>query len=327
MLAEELKRQQFSDEDLESLGFDQSELHELMREKLSTTYKDWTPGSLAADYGVPPFSVLDARQGYWRARKAWWREKMQGFEAKTRHKALTGGGVYADVSTASILDAFLCELLCLWFARPGYKVLNPFAGGAQFGFVAASMGLEYTGIELRQEQVDANTALFHKAGLEANYICGDALNVLEYCEHESQDMLFSCPPYGDLEHYGDDERDLANMTHAKYLKQLDEVLRRACETLKPNRFACLVLGECRGKGGGMIGLVPHAIKSMQRAGLHFWNDLVLVTAGANIALRVRKPFEANRKIQHCHQYVLIFYKGDEKAIREEFAGPLAQASE
>ncbi len=33
---------------------------------------DIPPVSLADRFGVPPFSVLDARQGYWQARKRQW---------------------------------------------------------------------------------------------------------------------------------------------------------------------------------------------------------------------------------------------------------------
>ncbi len=43
-----------------------------------------------------------------------------------------------------------------WFCPPGGMVLDPFAGGSVRGIVAAVLGRDYTGIDLRQEQVEAN---------------------------------------------------------------------------------------------------------------------------------------------------------------------------
>ena len=70
----------------------------------------------------------------------------------------------------------------------------------------------------------------------------------------------------------------------------------------------------------MIGLVASAIRSMMAAGLHFWNDLVLVTPLGTTSLRARGSFDSTRKLQRTHQYVLVFYKGDQKAIKPEFGG-------
>jgi DNA modification methylase len=43
-----------------------------------------------------------------------------------------------------------------WFCPEGGTILDPFAGGSVRGIVANYLGFKYTGIELRQEQVDSN---------------------------------------------------------------------------------------------------------------------------------------------------------------------------
>jgi 1-aminocyclopropane-1-carboxylate deaminase/D-cysteine desulfhydrase-like pyridoxal-dependent ACC family enzyme len=58
----------------------------------------------------------------------------------------------------SVFDPVLCELAYRWFSPPGGRVLDPFAGGSVRGIVAACLGREYVGIELREEQVRANEA-------------------------------------------------------------------------------------------------------------------------------------------------------------------------
>lgn len=57
-----------------------------------TKYQDYTAGSLADKFGVPPFSVIDRRQGSWRERKQEWLAK--GIKSELgRAKSLLGSGL------------------------------------------------------------------------------------------------------------------------------------------------------------------------------------------------------------------------------------------
>ena len=77
-----------------------------------------------------------------------------------------------------------------------------------FGFVSAYLGNEFTGVELRAEQAKLNNE--RVADMTARYICDDGQNVAKHIEPESQDLLFSCPPYFDLEVYSDLPNDASN---------------------------------------------------------------------------------------------------------------------
>lgn len=151
--------------------------------------------SLVDLYIVPPFSVLDARQGYWQQRKRDWLALGINSEAGRGANTQTGGmlfksftslpGFYEQkralerklgrtVSTThfarhhftarksalaagnSVFDPVLCEIAYSWFCPPGGVVLDPFAGGSVRGIVAGMLGRRYVGIELRREQITAN---------------------------------------------------------------------------------------------------------------------------------------------------------------------------
>lgn len=327
MLATELGALQMPLADLKALGFEQTELDKLLRPRVKSTYDDFEPGALARDYGVPPLTVLDARLGTWRDAKRNWMEQIGKYANATRENKLSNAGsVVSDFNSGvSVLDPFLAEIVCRWFARPGWQAFDPFAGDCVFGYVSATMGLRFTGIELRREQVDANRAALDSAGLEGTYICDDAANLAAHIEPASQDLLFSCPPYGDLEVYSNDPRDLSKMEHRQFLNALAGYLEAAAATLKEDRFAVIVVGECRGAGGGMIGIVPQVITAMQRAGLAYWNDLILATPIGTAAMRCRASFDRNRKVARTHQHVLVFYKGQPDNIRTVFGVEPARA--
>lgn len=147
--------------------------------------------TLVERFGMAPFSVLDARSGPWQARKQAWKDlgiqseigrdddllwdspqtkygnwyEIKNKADQEQGRELTGKEVieqygdqlveFADSGT-SIFDPVLAELMYRWFSPANSHILDPWAGGSVRGLVAARLGREYTGIELRPEQVQAN---------------------------------------------------------------------------------------------------------------------------------------------------------------------------
>src|SRR3990167_7795898 len=111
----------------------------------------------------------------------------------------------------SVFDPVLCELAYRWFAPPGGMVVDPFAGGSVRGIVAGLMGNGYLGIDLRHEQIQANVAQRDAICPEADcsWLTGDSMDMMG--QAPPADFIFTCPPYGDLERYSDDPRDLSTM--------------------------------------------------------------------------------------------------------------------
>ena len=82
-------------------------------------------------------------------------------------------------SGTSIFDPVLAELAYRWFSPPGGHVLDPFAGGSVRGIVASVLGRQYTGIDLRAEQIAANepqAARICAGGIMPRWIVGDSRN-------------------------------------------------------------------------------------------------------------------------------------------------------
>src|SRR5579859_163256 len=119
-------------------------------------------GSLAEHFGAPPFSVLDAKQGYWlRRQRAWQELGISGVAGRGEDHvpALAGTlsilGQCSGIRTeTSVFNCALTEIAYHWFAPVrGGCILDPFAGGSTRGIIAAKLGYHYTGVELCAEQV------------------------------------------------------------------------------------------------------------------------------------------------------------------------------
>ena len=140
------------------------------------------------------------------------------------------------------------------------------------------------------------------------WICGDTFNEIKTAP--DADFIFSCPPYGNLEKYSDDPKDLSNMDYDKFLRFYRKIIVRTCAKLKNDRFACFVVGDFRDKSGNMNHFVDDTAKIFEDCGLNKYNELILTTSVGSAPIRANKQFLKSRKICKVHQNVLVFVKGD-----------------
>jgi hypothetical protein len=139
-------------------------------------------------------------------------------------------------------------------------------------------------------------------------VCGDAQDAI--LAAPQADLVFSCPPYGDLERYSDDPADLSTLDYPLFLAALGEIMERSAERLHDDRFLALVVGDFRDKRGNLRGFPANVFGLARRAGLSLYNEAVLVTAVGSLPIRVGKQFSAGRKLGKTHQNLLVFVKGD-----------------
>lgn len=150
----------------------------------------------------------------------------------------------------------------------------------------------------------------------AEWIVGDARNVQELAPG-AYDLLFTCPPYGDLEVYSDDPLDLSTLPYDQFVIGLQTAVERACAMLKDDRFAVVVVGDFRDPKTGLYrNFVSDTITVFHAAGLRLYNEAILVTALGSLPIRAGKQFSASRKLGKTHQNVLVFVKGDGKRAAE-----------
>lgn len=209
----------------------------------------------------------------------------------------------------SVFDPVLCEIIYKWFNVYQGNIFDCFAGGSVRGIVAEKLGYKYIGIDLRKEQVEANILNANELNLNPTWICDDSLNADLYIEDNSVDLLFSCPPYADLEVYSDDERDISNMDYEQFKDVYKKIIDIACKKVKDDRFAVFVVGDVRDKKGYYRNFVDYTKECFNNNGFMTYNEIILLEQLGTIPMRARLVFK-KRKVAKAHQNILIFYKGD-----------------
>ena len=109
-------------------------------------------------------------------------------------------------------------------------------------------------------------------------------------------MLFSCPPYADLEVYSEAKEDISNMEYPKFMEVYREIIASSCQLLKEDSFAVFVVGDVRYKNGIYRNFVSDTIGAFKDAGLHLYNEIILVNTVGTLAIRAGRQFNIGRKV-------------------------------
>jgi DNA modification methylase len=270
----------------------------------------------------PPFSVLDTKGGGWQTRKRQW--KQLGIESHLGREAecmpsqfgskLDENGLdqygRKPMTGTSVFDPALCELIYNWYCPENGTILDPFSGGSVRGIVANYLGYKYTGIDIRQEQIDSNREQALKllpVDKQPQYYVGDS-NVVLTELMPMYDLVFSCPPYADLEVYSEMKEDLSTMEYNEFIKVYAEIIKKAVAKLKSGGYACFVVGDIRDKKGFYRDFISHTKQAFINAGAGLYNEAILLQPLGTAMLRAGKIFEAGGKLTKVHENVLIFKK-------------------
>lgn len=306
--------------DLSLTGFSEYEIDELFDEnfkKCIDKLDNKIKGTLAQKYLAIPFSIIDSHKMPWIEIKNKWKNTVDS--SIGRKKNILNSPEYET----SKFDGAISEVFYKWFLPNKdieiKKILDPFCGGVIRGAVAELLGYKYIGFDIRKEQIDVNIEQSKALGVSPKFILDDAENVDKYIDDDTQDLIFSCPPYLDLEVYSNNENDLSNMEYKDFINKYNAIIKKHCKKLKDNRFAIFVVGDVRDKNGVMIDFVGDTIKAFKDAGLNYYNQVIYREPLGSAIIRVGRTFNSTRKIIKIHQNILVFYKGDVRDIKKYYS--------
>jgi len=306
--------------DLKSWGFTDLDLGFDIGKEDGLTGK--TGISLTERFIVPPFSILDTKQGYWQDRKRAWLEKIGDIEESREDTLFKGsntevGKVIHASGTTSHFDPVFAEIMYLWFCVKGGKILDPFGGEQTKGVVAGELKYRYHGVEIRQEQVDVNNEACKNYD-DVKYVCGDSNDIGKLIEGNDFDMVFTSPPYYDLEVYSKEDMSALG-SYEEFMFMYENIFRECVAKLKDDSFLVVKIGEVRNKKSGEYrNFVGDNISLFLDLGLTYFNEIIIANSINSLPLRAGRQFNSGRKIAKAHQNVLVFYKGKLSNIKAKF---------
>lgn len=208
--------------------------------------------------------------------------------------------------TTSIFNPHLAQMILSAYCPTKAKIYDAFGGGGTRGFIASAMGHDYTGVEIRSEEVERIKNQQEELKTYFSINCCDSRHFP--IEPETFDFSYSCPPYYNLEVYSSVDGDMSNVgTYEEFLSMLKESLEVTYKGLKPGSLCVWVVGNLRRKDGSLIHFNGDTVKLGEQVGFKLWDELIFWGA-SDIAVQRSGQFVANRKSVRVHEYIIIFKK-------------------
>jgi len=229
---------------------------------------------------------------------------------------------YGELTGTSIFNPALTEIIYRWYNIPGGSIFDPFAGGSVRGIVAARLHFPYTGIDLRGEQIEANKenareVLGDNPPFFPDWYAGDSVNMMDILPESKRkssfDLLFSCPPYGDLEKYSTHPNDISSMANDDFITAYTDIIRKSTALLKRDRFAVFVVGDYRDAKGAYRDFIGITVRIFKECGLSYHSNIIIQTPMVSAQVYARNYF-VNRRIHKNYQNALVFFKGNANHI-------------
>lgn len=284
-----------------------------------TVKREWNERINAAGERAGIANPLYAtREGCWQG--------VNGFSnvVNTRRAVNDEGDVVATTKAhngnASVLDPVACEVIARFFMpATGGRIYNPFGGGVQMGYVAGACGYGYLASEIRHNQVEAN-----------NRICAEfpavqwvQANSAEFEPDDDFDMVFTCPPYYRVERYVDYDGapPIGEInclpTYESFRNALFMGYGTAIRRLKDNRFFVIMTGDSRDKTGAYHCSEAETELFLRDSGLSVYNRIVYLESEFTRLAHAKRTLNT-RKFPKREQKIIVAYKGDIKAIPDNF---------
>jgi hypothetical protein len=165
---------------------------------------------------------------------------------------------------------------------------------------------------MNQEDISSRSVLT-AVGVGGSIIVGSGIGTAhrdDVDRRKLNQLRQATAPYHDLETYTDQDEDLSNMDYPEFLETYREIIAQGVERLRDERFAAFVVSEVQDDAGYYRSFVSDTVQAFEDAGMHLYNDAVLVNTPGTLPVRVRNYFEKGRKLGRMHQNVLVFYQGD-----------------
>jgi DNA modification methylase len=217
----------------------------------------------------------------------------------------------------SEFNPLVAENIINFWSDEGDIILDPFAGRTR-GIVAGLKHRKYYGFEISpivykavKEVIDKGKEQFDE-GYYPNIICDDSFNIdiNNYSNEQlpQADLIFSCPPYWNLEKYESLPGQLSDIEdYKKFLERFTLIMKKSIDKLKDNGFICLVVGDFR-KNDRLIPFDCDTTRLMEDLGVVLWDKVIIQNINfgwAGIKFGVAKHRRQTSKVS---EYLLVFKK-------------------
>lgn len=246
-------------------------------------------------------------------RSVWYFNKAQTL--LTFVKDQMGEGSYGEEKDAGSLSQFnptVAEKIIRIWSKEDDKILDPFAGRCR-ALMAQLLNRRYVGYEISPKicaQLQKRLAVKRLETFkhEPQVINADARTI---SGKEEFDLVFSCPPYWDVEDYnksyeestGGQLSDIGD--YGDFMKEYEAIIKKCYDALKPEKFAVFVVADIR-REKTLYPFGMDTIGAFVRCGFKLHD--IIINQIDSLSIMGLGPMIKSGYMPKCHEYILVFRK-------------------
>ena len=213
-----------------------------------------------------------------------------------------------------------------FWSEPGDKIWDPCMGRGQRAAIANALGRHYIGTDICRKFYDTVIGQLKKVGRRSlvgyevfrddpdSFHCELNKYSMELLFHdartapiekESVSLVFTSPPYWDIEFYDDSPEQLGiGKTYEEYLEGMEQIASVAFKALKPGGFYVLAINDFR-KGGRFYLLHMDLFQTMINVGFTPHDLVVYKISDHPLGAIFASQLEERKVTAKCHEFLII----------------------
>lgn len=243
--------------------------------------------------------------------------ELYGKSTRENTRRSDAGGInHKYKSTTSYFNPYLCKLVYDAYCPPDGWIFDPFASITR-PYMAHLCNFNYIGCEIRFNEVEKIRKLitpssFFSLPNQSNVVI-ENIDCRAFDSTKKFDLVFTCPPYWNLEVYSDMPSDLSNYSnYDDFLCEITKVYAKCFNLTHANSFMCIVVGDFRDYSNNRMNvnrLIPYTsdtIKCAENSSWILYDRIILKKPMGSAPARVRTW--NTRKVVRIHEELLVFRK-------------------
>jgi len=257
-------------------------------------------------FGRLPLSIMEFDSA---SKKKW---ECAYFEQDETSRRRSSNCEYLKNLQFSEFHAGEAEWILRYWSMKGSVVVDPFAGRATRAVVSSKLERHYTGYEISPDTFKKSKELYSDNGISPTLYLGDGCKMYN-TEDESAHLVFTCPPYFNIEKYENVDCQLSSIdSYDIFLEKISECVSNIFRVLKPGGFVCWKVGDWRDSTD--FRLFSHdSISIFKSNNFKIWDMIIIKNNSPFAALQAGKS-ASKRKTSKIHEYLLVFKKPGELDI-------------
>ena len=219
----------------------------------------------------------------------------------------------AYTATTSYFNPKLCKIIYSSYCPKNGTIFDPFSSVVR-PYMAKILDYNYVGCEVRKDECDKINEMLNTNSLfEESDVRVLNMDCREFETDQKFDLVFTCPPYWNLETYSEQDNDLSSIAdYSDFLTEMSKVYSKCSSLMHDKSYCCFVVADFRDYSEGrklinhLVPFVSDMIRCGEESGLSLYDKVIVKKPMGTAPSRLK--LWNNRKTVRIHEELLVFKK-------------------